>query len=83
MGGIFHADTSYCVHGHPLVVVLIAEVDNLDLGFVDPKRQPPVLGDKNRCVSSHALRPTAARDADFPAAPVDKNLIFRLTGPVE
>jgi hypothetical protein len=30
----------------PLVVVLIVEIDHLDLGLVDPKRQPPVLGDK-------------------------------------
>src|SRR5882724_12649539 len=38
MSGIFHADTLYRVHGRLLVVVLVVEVDNLDLGLVDPKR---------------------------------------------
>lgn len=47
MGWILHANAGCIGHGFAfLVVVPLIEVDDFDLGLIDPERDPPVLGDK-------------------------------------
>src|ERR1700730_590006 len=46
MGRVLHPNAFFWAHANLLMVVLVVEVDNFDLGLIDAKRQSPVFGDE-------------------------------------